>query len=433
MNRFWKTGLLLAGAAFLAVSGFVIWHYLQAEPVVSKTSSVELRVQPATYRLVNSLEQKALQDEPESALYTQLGYAYVQSARESGDGAYNDQAEKAFLKALELDPADAQAMSGMGTVLLTRHQFEEALQWGRRSLEANPHKAATYGILVDANIELGRYGDAIQAAQDMVDMRPDLASYSRVSYVRELHGDLEGAIEAMKDAISAGSGNPENAIWCRVYLGHLYFHQGNLDAAEGAYREALYYMPGYGPALAGLGRIYLFRGRMEEAVAAYKEAVDAFPIPENVIALGEAYLAAGQKSEAEARFNAVIAELEGEMAGGMDVDEELALVLLEHRNSHQKALELAQGAYERRPTVKNASILAWAKYKNDRPAEALPLAQESLKLDTKEAVFYYRAGVIAAAAGQKDLARQHLRKALELNPYFSISGAAHAQEELALL
>ncbi len=39
----------------------------------------------------------------------------------------------------------------------------------------------------------------------MVSIRPDIRSYSRISYLREIHGDIPGAIEAMELAVEAGA------------------------------------------------------------------------------------------------------------------------------------------------------------------------------------------------------------------------------------
>ena len=41
--------------------------------------------------------------------------------------------------------------------------------------------ARIFTELADAQTELGRYDDAVQTLQTMIDMRPDLSSYSRIS------------------------------------------------------------------------------------------------------------------------------------------------------------------------------------------------------------------------------------------------------------
>lgn len=432
MIRPTKTFVLLAASALVGVLAFGLWQTLQPAPITAPDDAPPPIV-AATHQQVRALETQTRTNTDDARTYAQLGQAYVQSARETGDGVYMERAQRAFERALALDERATEALSGMGTVALSEHDFETALRWGRRALDANPHRAATYGILVDAHIELGQYAAAIAAAQTMVDMRPDLASYSRVSYLRELHGDLDGAIEAMQRAVSAGSGSLEHAAWCRVYLGHLYFHQGDVDAAEAQYRRALALLPTYGHALGGLGQVARARAQFSAAVAHYEAAVEAFPIPEYVIALGAAYEAAGQERKAADRFQQAIAVLEDEREGGMDVDEELAMLLLDRNRELPRALELARGAYDRRPTVKNASILAWAYYKNGAPEQALPFARESLRLGTKEAVIYYRAGTIANAAGEVEQARSWLQQALTLNPHFDNQAAARAKAYLAAL
>jgi hypothetical protein len=55
--------------------------------------------------------------------------------------------------------------------------------------------ANAHGVMGDALVELGRYDEAFVQIQRMVDLRPDLSSYARVSYARELQGDVVGAAE----------------------------------------------------------------------------------------------------------------------------------------------------------------------------------------------------------------------------------------------
>ena len=87
---------------------------------------------------------------------------------------------------------------------------------------------APYFVIVDAQVELGRYGDAQRTLQELIDLRPTLASYARVSYFRELHGDLAGAMQAMRLAVSAGGATPENLAYVQTLLGQLEFDGGHL-------------------------------------------------------------------------------------------------------------------------------------------------------------------------------------------------------------
>jgi tetratricopeptide (TPR) repeat protein len=89
----------------------------------------------------------------------------------------------------------------------------------------------------------------------MISIRPDIRSYSRISYLREIHGDPEGAIEAMKLAVDAGQPGAEGTEWARVQLGKLYEQTGELKYAEMNYAISLQNRPNYPYALAGLARL----------------------------------------------------------------------------------------------------------------------------------------------------------------------------------
>jgi pentatricopeptide repeat protein len=425
-----RSTLLIAALLLVGAGGYGAWHFSQRSAAASETDAARM-IWPKMHQAIRTLEGDVRRGDANEATYKKLGYTYIQAARKTGDGSYEDEAEDAFEEVLDENPESFEAMNGMGMIYLRRHQFHEALEWGRRSLKINPDRARTYGILVDAYVELGQYDQAVETAQKMVNMRPDLTSYSRVSYLRELMGDRDGAIEAMQRAVSAGSGSQEHTGWCRVYLGRLHFQQGNLERAERQYQIALRQLPGYGHALGSLARLRMAQGQVEEAVDLYEETVAVFPIGEYIIALGKAYEAAGRQQKAETQFERAIDMLEAERAGGMDIDEELALLLLERDRNPEHALELAKGAYERRPTVKNADIFAWAQYKNGQTARAYQTAKKALRLGTKEARFHYHAGVIAQKLGRRDAARKHLQRALDSNADFA--DAEQARQQLAAL
>ena len=164
---------------------------------------------------------------------TALGDANVQRARETGDPGGNlmAAAERAYDKALRRDPGDAGAATGMGAVALSGHDFRGGLEWGQRARRAEPDLVRPYAVLVDAQIELGRYDAAGRSLQRMIDLKPNLASYSRVSYYRELHGDHAGALEAMALAVSAGGDAPEQVAYVQTLLGDLHLGWAELASA----------------------------------------------------------------------------------------------------------------------------------------------------------------------------------------------------------
>jgi tetratricopeptide (TPR) repeat protein len=89
----------------------------------------------------------------------------------------------------------------------------------------------------------------------MVDRKPNLAAYARVSYVRELQGDLPGAASAMRLAVAAGGPAPENNAYVSTLLGELERRRGRTGAARRAFERARASVPRFAAAEAGLARL----------------------------------------------------------------------------------------------------------------------------------------------------------------------------------
>lgn len=361
-----------------------------------------------------------------------LGYSYLQRVRETGDPADYGRADAILEQALALDPKSVDALVGKGTLLLARHQFHDALSVGQQAQTLAPKLARVYGVIADAQTELGMYDDAVASLQTMVDLRPDLASYSRISYARELRGQLDAAIEVMRRAFDAG-GAGENREYVRVLLGNLSFIKGDLGRAEKIYTASLEALPGYVYARAGLGSVRAAQGRLDEAIALYQQAADTIPLPQFVVALAEAQEAAGRTDEAAGNY-ALVRQIEALLAAnGVRNDLELALFEANHGTDPARAVELARAAYADQPNIKAADALGWALFKAGNLDEADRYATESLKLGTKDATYLYHAGMIAKARGDAAKARERLSAALALNPQFSPLYAPMARAALAEL
>lgn len=422
--------LLMLGAAALVLAGAIVSRAVRP-PELAPPAPASLAAPADAQATIERLQARLKSDPDDAAAYAQLGLAMLQRVRENADPALYAQAEQAFDRALARDPQQVDALVGHGSLALSRHEFARAIEWGERALAINPYRAEIYGIIGDAQVELGRYGAAVATVQKMVDARPDIASYSRVSYLRELHGDVPGAIDAMQRAVKAGGPGAEPTLWAQTYLGHLHFSAGDLDAAEAAYRAALSHHPGYPHALAGLARAGAARGRYDEAIAIYRGLVERLPLPEFAIALGELYDAAGQPEQARAQYDLVRAIQQLNAGAAMNTDLEMAFFEADHGDP-ARALALARAAYAQRPSIHGAEALAWALHRNGQHAQAWRHAQEALRLNTRDAMLHFRAGMIAAEL-DRDAARAHLRAALEINPHFSVRFAPLAQETLARL
>jgi Flp pilus assembly protein TadD len=399
-----------------------------AEPVATSAPSFPTR----TAGRIAELEARLRAAPDDGPAYRDLGAALLQRARETGDPSLYDRADLAFGRARTLLPDDPYVVVGIGTLQLARHQFAAALLTGQAATRIEPHLPEALGVQVDALVELGRYDEATATLQEMVDRKPGLASYARVSYVRELHGDLPGALETMVRAQDAGTGMPENDAYVAVLVGHLDQLLGRPDEAARAYDHALDLVPDYPQALAGQGRAAVAAGDLATAIARFSRAADIIPLPEYVIALGEAQEAMGDVVAARRSYDLVRVEARLLRASGVVVDLELATFEADHGDP-MNALALAQAAYRERPTVKAADALAWALFRTGRTAEAVKRSREALRLGTKDPAMLYHAGAILAAAGNDVAAQRDLDEALRLDAGFSATGSRAARALLARL
>jgi tetratricopeptide (TPR) repeat protein len=343
--------------------------------------------------------------------YVLLGDAYLQHVRETGDPQDYGRAQAALEEARSRAPGNADALIGLGVLELARHDFSGALAVGQQAVALAPSNSRARGVLVDALTELGRYDEAVDSAQQMVDLRPDLASLSRIAYQRELRGDLDGAIEAMARAFDAAAGTrPENREYLRVLIGDLYLLKGDPAKAAQIYGASLEVMPGFVPANAGMARAAAARGDLTSAIDYYRQATNALPLPELLIAEGEAQQAAGRTEEANQTYELVRAMVKLYDENGVNVDLELALFEANHGDAN-KPVELARRAYGTQPNVKAADALSWALYRAGQTDEAAAYSAEALRLGTPYPSFAYHAGMIALAQGNADEAHALLSRA----------------------
>ena len=364
-----------------------------------------------------------------AAALTQRANAELQRARETADPARYARAEALFRRVLTRDGRDIDATIGLGTLALARHDFRAALRIGLAAHRLAPQLARPYAVLVDAQIELGRYEPARRSLQKMIDMRPNLASYARVSYYRELHGDLDGALQAMALAVSAGGQAPENVAYVQTLLGDLQASRGHRGAARRAYATALTQTPGYVPARVSLARLQAAAGQLHSAISGLQQVVEQRPLPEYVVALGEAQQAAGQSANARETFALVDAERRLLAANGINTDVEIALFEADHGDP-RRAVALGRRAWHAAPSVRSADAVGWALTRAGRPVQGLVWARRALALGWRDPIVLTRAGLSARAAGRPATARRYLRRALRANPRFSLIWAPRARRAL---
>ena len=350
-------------------------------------------------------------DDP--AAWRSLGSAYVQQAIQTSDPAFYALAERAFDRATELAPGDPTILVGRGVLELSLHRFEEAEALAREATQALPGNADALGVLVDAQVELGRYDEAAETLQLMLDNRPGLPALARTSYQRELRGDLAGAEEAMRRAVVAGSSSPFDLATVTVLLGDLQRATGDIDAAAASYDEALRLVPDLLGAELGRAQVLAARGDLEEATAVVKEAVDRFPAPAALFLLADLQHATGDTEGEQETIELVRVTTKLQEEAGQVVDLELALFEADVAEDPALAVELAEAAHAARPdNVFAADALAWALHRSGDSEAAVPFAEQAVRLGTADPLLRYHAAEVFAAIGDDERAAEQLEVAL---------------------
>ena len=260
-------------------------------------------------------------------------------------------------------------------------------------------------MIVDALVELGRYAEAERALQEMVDRKPNLAAYARVSYFRELHGDLDGALAAMRAAASAGGAAPENVAYVRALLGGLELRRvasAPLCASTarrcrrcGATRPRRPAWPGRRRARAPAG-----------AIARLRRVVDRLPLPSTSSAWARRR---PPRAVARRRRELALVRVETMLQprAGVNADVELALFEADH-GSPRRAVALGRRAWAAAPSVRSADALGWALQRAGHSRAALGWARRALALGSRDPAFLTHAALIARGAGQPRLAARWL-------------------------
>ena len=223
-----------------------------------------------------------------------LGLAYLQMIQETGDSRLYAEAKTMLDQALVVAPQHPNALVGQGQMALSQHRFQDAIEWGEQARAVNPFSPEPLAILVDAHVELGRYDEATELLQKMVDLKPGVPAYSRISYLRELHGDVEGAISAMETAAAMSGPTGPNRMWTEVHLAEIYLNQGQLAEARTRYEAILQIDPDNPHANADLGLILAEQGEYESALALYHPLVERYPTAEFLKNLGDIYANQGE-------------------------------------------------------------------------------------------------------------------------------------------
>jgi len=357
--------------------------------------------------------------------YLRLCEVFINEARVTGEHGHYYPSALEILDILEKQAGlnndiKFQLFSYRASVLLTQHEFQKALMVGKEALKLNNYNAQIYGILVDANVELGNYTEAVVMADKMVSIRPDLRSYSRISYLREIHGDIDGAIEAMVMAVTAAYPGFEQSEWARLTLGKLYETKGELDQAVLLYQTILENRENYPFAIAALANIETKKGNFKKAEQLLKEACAIIPEVGFYEQLAILYMNADENEKAEKLKKEIFEMLEDDVKSGHNMNLEYANIYLNRINDPAKALEFAIKEYNTRPNnIDVNKIIATIYFQMNDFEKAEKHLQIAKRTHSGNAELLCLSGLIDIVQGRKDAGIFTLKKSFEMNPFQS--------------
>jgi tetratricopeptide (TPR) repeat protein len=386
---------------------------LSPRPGEKKPSAEFLKAQQELGRIRSEIMQK-----PDAATsYVAATQIYLQEGRITGEhDRYMNTAGRLIDEALKRDPDSYEALVTKGSMMMSLHNFTEARALAECAIARFPESAFAYGVLCDAHVELGEYDLAVKACDKMLSLRPDLRSYARASYLRELHGDIDGAIEVMVRAVDAGVPGTEERSWAMYQFGNLLVNQGKLDSAEFVFRAIEEERPGYYFTQNGLAMAKALRGDRNQAISiletARRNAADHVFL-EN---LADVYHAEHREDSVKAVEQNVLREFAHHERQGWNVDREYAMFCCNHGINLEESLKRARRDYERRPANIDAlDAYAWALHMNGKSAEAVPYMEKALRLGSRNRALSTRAGLIYHGAGDN-------RRAMELLQGSALNG-----------
>lgn len=373
--------------------------------------------------------QAMLDDPNDMNAHLKLVEVFINEARVTGEhGHYYPAALRTLEQVLQQDSLDGdthfRALSLRASVLLSQHEFEAALAAGQTAVRLNPYNAQIFGVLVDAHVEMGQYEAAVQMADRMVGIRPDLRSYSRVAYLRELHGDLPGAIEAMQLAVQAGYPGQEQTCWAQLQLGQLYVANGNFKLARQVYEQALGERPDYPFGLAALAELAIHEADYEQAETLLKKACAIIPEVGFYEQLASLYFDTDRGKAAMQLVPQILDMLGEDTDSGHNMNLEYANVHLHLTHQYDRALQYALDEYQLRPT--NLTVneqLAHIYFALENYEQAQKHAEVANRLKTDSAELLCLLGLAKIELGEASNGRQLLQQSFSQNP--------HQQHQLA--
>jgi tetratricopeptide (TPR) repeat protein len=416
--------------------------YSPAPPAQAAAESLELA------RAKKSADKKPSVE----ALY-QLGVAYLKEER------YREAAQT-FGEVLERDPRHADTLLQLAGIAAKTQDRQQVIDLCSQAVQSAPDSGTArnaYGLVL---LACGRSKEAAVEFQAAIARDPDAVPFY-VNLIRcyAQQGKLDLALQSCRQALRR---HPRSAD-LHIALGHVHTDRNEFPQAIAAYQKAVEFAPSKALYHHALGLAYFRSGQDEKALPCFLRAAQLAPqFTDPAARAGDVYLRRRQYEAARQHFQAIrgrVAEPARAECGlgiayqylgqtdlaiqsyrqAVNLDplyaeaaNNLAFLYAERRENLEEARSLAWRAARLRPrdgTMRDT--LGWVYYQRKEYAQALShlRAAQSMQPDNPEIA--YHLAMVYEQQGQRDQARQELKRALR--PPANFAAAPAARQALARL
>jgi len=304
-------------------------------------------------------------------IYSGLGIAYIEKGQ-------LDEAEEYLRKSIEANPQYFAAYYNLGNLYSQRNLSDKAREYYKKAIELNPYQAQVYNNLGNAYFRVGLYDEAKENYEKALELSP-------------MNYDV------------------------RNNLGNVYFRKGLYEKAENEYKEAIKLKPGSADSLNNLAALYAARGQYDRAIAQYRELIEAnLTSPQLYYNLGIAYYKKGMIDKTEESFKKAV-QLNPAYQPGWD---SLGKIYYEKGGSQQAINFYSKVIKENPSNLFARNSLAGLYMELKLYEEAAKEYAKILEIDPRSVLAHHHLGNIYFMRDSFDKAKAEYEKVIELEPNF---------------
>ena len=180
----------------------------------------------------------------------------------------------AYRKALNFAQDHPVVLNNIGNVLMQQGEYDKAQKWLNQAVEQDPDNATIRCSLGNALRGLGKHADAVTAYRRAIELNPRQAYfYQNLGKVLIQMEQLDEAVDCFNEVLKI---DPKDQH-AYIGLGDAGRAQGDLEQAVAAYQDAIAGNPVNAKAYSGLGGVYSDHGEIDKAVSALQKAIEIDP------------------------------------------------------------------------------------------------------------------------------------------------------------